>query len=171
MKRRTLLFALALIASAPVAIEAQNCYESSVVSPTPFMGNNDEIFRLTDGSIWQVKYEYGYLYAYYPSVIICPTRGTLLVDDKSLNVVALTGGGGSTQASFESYIMSKFDGLEYGNLYQLANGQVWEQVESWIWIWVWVWVNPGVLIWNDGGVYRMKVENIDHAVAVRRVTQ
>ena len=169
MKRRTLLFALALIASAPVAIEAQNCYESSVVSPTPFMGNNDEIFRLTDGSIWQVKYEYEYLYAYYPSVIICPTRGTLLVDDKSLNVVALTGGGGSTQASFESYIMSKFDGLEYGNLYQLANGQVWEQVESWIWIWVWV--NPGVLIWNDGGVYRMKVENIDHAVAVRRVSQ
>ena len=162
MKRRTLLFALALIASAPVAIEAQNCYESSVVSPTPFMGNNDEIFRLTDGSIWQVKYEYEYLYAYYPPVIICPTRGTLLVDDKSLDVVALT-------ESFESFIVSKFDGLEYGNLYQLANGQVWEQVESWIWIWVWV--NPGVLIWNDGGVYRMKVENIDHAVAVRRVSR
>ena len=106
---------------------------------------NDEIFRLADGSIWQVKYEYEYLYAYYPSVIICPTRGTLLVDDKSLNVVALTGGGGSTQASFESYIMSKFDGLEYGNLYQLANGQVWEQVEPWIW--VWIWVRIWVCIW------------------------
>ncbi len=120
-------------------------------------------------SMWQVKYEYEYLYAYYPSVIICPTRGTLLVDDKSLDVVALTGGGGSTQDSFESFIVSKFDGLEYGNLYQLENGQVWEQVESWIWIWVWV--NPRVPIWNDGGVYRMKVENIDHAVAVRRVSQ
>ena len=90
------------------------------------------------------------------------SRGTLLVDDKSLDVVVLT-------ESFESFIVSKFDGLEYGNLYQLANGQVWEQVESWIWIWVWV--NPRVPIWNDGGVYRMKVENIDHAVAVRRVSQ
>ena len=93
--KQTLLLTLALVAVSPGPTGAQNCYESAVGSPTPFMGNNDEIFRLTDGSIWQVKYEY--LYAYYPSVIICPTRGTLLVDDKSLNVVALTGGGGSTQ--------------------------------------------------------------------------
>ena len=158
--KKTLLFVLTLVVVSPVATEAQNCYESAVVSPTPFLGNNDEIFKLTDGSVWQVKYEYEYLYAYYPSVTICPTRGTLLVDDKSLNVVALTG-------SFESYIMSKFDGLKSGNLYRLANGQVWEQIDAWLW----VWVNPGVLIWNDGGVYRMKVENIDHAVAVRRVIQ
>ena len=66
--KKALLLALTLVAVSPVATEAQNCYESAVVSPTPFMGNNDEIFRLTDGSVWQVKYEY--LYAYYPSVLI-----------------------------------------------------------------------------------------------------
>ena len=28
---------------------------------------------------------------------------------------------------------------------------------------------PKVMIWNAGGSYKMKVENIDHAVAVRRL--
>ncbi len=67
----------------------------------------------------------------------------------------------------ESFIISDFDGLEYGNVYQLANGQIWEQTEAWVW--VWVWVNPKVLIWHDGGVYRMKVEGIEHPVAVTRI--
>jgi len=67
----------------------------------------------------------------------------------------------------ESFIISDFDGLEYGNVYKLGNGQIWEQTEAWIW--VWVWINPKVLIWNDGGVYRMKVEGIEHPVAVTRI--
>lgn len=44
---------------APVA--AQDCYNSSILKPTPFMGNNGEIFQLADGSVWEVKYEYEYL--------------------------------------------------------------------------------------------------------------
>lgn len=67
----------------------------------------------------------------------------------------------------ESFIISDFDGLEYGNVYKLGNGQIWEQTEAWSW--VWVWVNPKVLIWNDDGVYRMKVEGIEHPVAVTRI--
>ena len=67
----------------------------------------------------------------------------------------------------ESFIISDFDGLEYGNIYKLANGQIWEQTEAWIW--VWVWVNPKVIIWNDGGISRMKVEGIDHPVSVTRI--
>ena len=69
--------------------------------------------------------------------------------------------------SLESYIVSDFDGLDYGNLYELANGQIWQQTEAWIWVWVWVY--PRVLIWNEGGVLRMKVEGIDHPVAVTRI--
>jgi len=34
---------------------AQDCYQSSIVSPTPFMGNNGEIFKLADGSVWEVN--------------------------------------------------------------------------------------------------------------------
>lgn len=73
----------------------------------------------------------------------------------------------SQSGPVESFIVSDFDGLEYGNLYELANGQVWQQSEAWIWIWIWIY--PQVVIWDDGGVYRMKVEGIDHAVVVRRV--
>jgi hypothetical protein len=62
MKRR-IVFASVFLAmlSLPAASIATGCYESSIVSPTPFMGNNDEIFKLSDGSVWEVKYEYEYL--------------------------------------------------------------------------------------------------------------
>ena len=62
------------------------CYESSIVKPSPFMGNDGEIFKLDDGSLWEVKYEYEYLYEYYPDVIICPSKERLVIDGKSLNV-------------------------------------------------------------------------------------
>jgi hypothetical protein len=65
---------------------ADNCYESMIKAPSPFMGNNDEIFVLTDGSVWQVKYEYEYLYEYYPTVTICPDREKLIVAGKVLNI-------------------------------------------------------------------------------------
>ena len=55
------------------------------------MGNNGEIFKLSDGSVWEVKYEYEYMYEYYPSVIICPSRGKLIVGKKSLNVAQISG--------------------------------------------------------------------------------
>ena len=64
--------------------EAQTCYTSSITSPTPFMGNDGEIFRLSDGSVWEVKYEYEYLYEYYPQVVICPSRGILIIDGGKL---------------------------------------------------------------------------------------
>jgi len=39
----------------------------------------------------EVKYEYEYLYEYYPDVIICPLRGKLVIKGKTLNV-ELVGG-------------------------------------------------------------------------------
>ena len=61
------------------------CYEASIQKPTPFMGNNDEIFVLSDGSVWQVKYEYEYMYEYYPTVIACPNKEYIIVEGKKLN--------------------------------------------------------------------------------------
>lgn len=83
------LVAASLILCVPRSAEAADCYESTIVAPSPFKGNNDEIFRLADGSIWQVKYEYEYLYEYRPDVVICPSRGILVINGKSLNVVAI----------------------------------------------------------------------------------
>jgi hypothetical protein len=61
------------------------CYNSTIRKPTPFMGNNDEIFVLSDGSVWQVKYEYEYMYEYYPSVVACPNKGYVIVNGKKID--------------------------------------------------------------------------------------
>jgi len=149
---------------------AQSCYETTVQSPTPFMGNNGEIIKLGDGSLWEVKNAYEYLYEYYPSVIICPAKGKLMIKSKSIDVQSVSaapsvGKGGANV--IESMIVSKFEGLNVGNLYKLANGQIWEQVEPWVW--VWIWINPSVMIFSVSGGYKMKVENIEHPVLVRRI--
>lgn len=148
---------------------AQSCYETTVQSPTPFMGNNGELVKLADGSLWEVKYAYEYLYEYYPSVIICPKSGKLMVKNKSINVQPVSSGSSAAsrgQSIVESTIISKFEGLNAGNIYKLANGQIWEQVEPWVW--VWIWVNPTVTIYAASGGYKMKVENIEHSVFVKR---
>lgn len=62
------------------------CYESSIVKPSQFMGNDGEIFKLDDGSLWEVKYEYECLYEYYPDVIICLSKGEVVIDGKSFGV-------------------------------------------------------------------------------------
>lgn len=54
------------------------------------MGNNDEIFRMADGSIWQVKYAYEYLYAYSPDVIICPEKSRLIIEGKQIEVALVS---------------------------------------------------------------------------------
>ncbi len=69
---------------------ADSCYEAAIMSPTPFMGINDEVFRLDDGSVWKVKYEYEYLYEYYPNVVICPASSKLKIDGKELNVARVS---------------------------------------------------------------------------------
>ncbi len=147
---------------------AQDCYTSTVQSPTPFMGNNGEITKLSDGSIWEIQFEYEYMYEYYPSVVACPSRGVLIVNGKKLSARKLKNSGSKNSPDvIESYIESNFTGLNSGNIYRLSNGQIWEQTESWIWSWIWV--RPQVMIYRDGGLFKMKVENIDHAVTVRQI--
>ena len=249
-------------------LRAQDCYESTIVSPSPFMGNNGEIFKLDDGSVWEVKYEYEYLYEYYPTVIICPKLGKLTIGEKTLSVEFVSGTSTSNTENsekssdweifeetnikgtvsgtikkgsilktvsgnvyevtgvtiqvvvevqpdvmvlrninsyklivdgfdeplickclnctldkkstkyhdehkpqeysvIESTIISEFDGLKKGNIYKLGNGQIWEQTESWIWLWTWI--NPSVMVWKEGSQYKMKVDQIDHAVFVKRI--
>src|SRR5437762_14315072 len=105
---------------------AQSCYETTVQSPIPFMGNNGELVKLADGSLWAVQHAYEYLYEYYPSVIICPKSGKLIVKNKSINVQPVSSASSVAsreQSIIESTIISKFEGLNAGNIYKLANGQ------------------------------------------------
>ena len=75
----------------------QNCYRTGIVSPSPFMGNHDEIFKTTDGRLWQVKFEYQYLYEYYPTVDIC-NESKLILKGKAISIVSV-GSSGSKSSS------------------------------------------------------------------------
>jgi hypothetical protein len=152
------------------------CYESSIMSPTPFMGNNGEIFRLADGSLWEVKYEYEYLYEYYPDVVVCPSRGRLVVGDKTLNVQQMAGGrspsspgpqSGATQAVIESRIDGEFSGWDGETIFKLQNGQVWQQ-SSYAYKYRYAY-SPEVLIYRSGSVYKMRVKGVDGEIVVRRL--
>jgi len=66
-----------------------------------------------------------------------------------------------------SVIVSRFTGLNRGNVYELANGQMWEQTEPWIWHWIWN--QPQAVILMENGVSRLKVEQIDHPVFVSQI--
>jgi len=154
-------------ASSPVA--AQACYESSIRSPTPFMGNHDEVFRLLDGTIWQVQSEYEYLYAYYPSVVVCPARGMMVVDGKQLSVRQITGAASPTTAGdvIESRIEGEFTGWEGETIFRLANGQIWQQ-SRYAYKYRYAY-SPDVLILRINGRFIMQVEGMDDTVQVTRI--
>ena len=156
---------------------AQECYESSILSPTPFMGNNGEIFKLSDGSLWEVKYEYEYLYEYYPNVVICPSRGKLAIKNKVLNVEnigeALPAKPKSetrkslTPQVIESQIDDDFEGWEGETIVKLTNGQIWQQREYY-YQYHYAFM-PKVIIYRTDGDYKMKVDGIEKAVGVERL--
>ena len=170
----------------PGAAEAQDCYSSSVLAPTPFLGNNGEIVKLADGSLWEVKYEYEYMYEYYPAAVVCPSRGILVVKNKELTVVALAGSpvqgpapsnpslsfpsGGRpsselvASALIESRLEGEFEGYEAGNIYRLTNGQLWEQISARYRYRYWY--RPEVTIVQRDGQYRMKIEPLDDWITV-----
>ena len=66
-----------------------------------------------------------------------------------------------------SVIVSRFTGLNRGNLYELANGQMWEQTEPWNWRWIWN--QPEASIITENGASRLKVEQIDRPVFVSQI--
>ena len=176
MRLKTLFAAgIFLIMTAGLA-SAQECYESSILSPSPFMGNNGEVFKLADGSLWEVKYEYEYLYEYYPSVIICPSRGKLAINGKSLNVEQV----GARQSApksqprqapsaevIESQIDGEFSGWEGETIFKLTNGQIWQQA-SYAYTYSYKY-RPKVLIFRSGEGYQMQVEGMDSRIRVTRL--
>jgi len=153
MKKLIIFGALLLITS---LASAQECYESSILSPSPFMGNNGEIFKLADGSLWEIKYEYEYLYEYYPTVIICPSRGKLVIKGKTLNVAQVGSGkstlksqsGQATQRAASSRRSGRSDCesghwvdsvSSDGQIVKLEDGSIWEvdpvdAIDSMLWL-------------------------------------
>ena len=175
MRLSRLIAAATLLITTGVAF-AQECYESSILGPTPFMGNDGEIFKLADGSLWEVKYEYQYLYEYYPNVIICPARGKLTINGKSLNVAQVGARrtapiSSSKQAPsaeiIESQIEGEFSGWDGETIFKLTNGQIWQQA-SYAYTYSYAY-RPRILILRKSGGYEMQVEGINSKIRVTRL--
>jgi hypothetical protein len=165
MKKLTLVFYILLFCR---AINSQ-CYRESIISPTPFMGNHGEIFKLGDGTVWKVEYEYEYLYEYYPGVIICPSKNIVIVNGEKLNVKQLHGSTSPSSAHnlIESQIDGDFNGWEGNTIYKLINGQIWQQVDyHYCYHYSFA---PKIIIFTENGRHFMQVDGISHAVEVKNL--
>ncbi len=149
---------------------ASTCFESSISAPAPFLGNNNELFRLSNGVTGQIKFEYNYFYDYYPTVIICPDSLVMYHKGKKLSVSNLSNTGGITKnvSVIESRINGTFDGFEFGKLFKLMNGQIFEQTTSrYSYSYR---LNPDVFIVQRGSQYSMQVDGTSDSVNVKLVT-
>lgn len=163
-------FLMLILATFSFQVNAGNCYKSSILSPSPFLGNNGEIFKLSDGSFWEIKYEYEYLYEYYPSVIICPDSQVLIIKNKKLNVSPLGGsyGGGNKNSNvIQTRVDGEFEGWEGETIVKLANGQIWQQTEYY-YTYHYSY-NPSVMIYKANGSYKIKVDGVEKSVGVTRL--
>jgi hypothetical protein len=162
---------------------AQDCYQSSILRPSPFMGNNNEIFKLADGSVWEVKNEYEYLYEYYPSVIICPGRGKLIVGKKSLNVELVSGAqkrtispkGMPTQAGKwdifeETNLQGSISGtVQQGRIFKTTSGNVYEVMG--LTLQLVLELQPEVIVLRNGETYKLVVKGFDEPLICRKVNR
>ena len=157
---------------------AQDCYESSIVSPSPFMGNDGEILKLVDGSLWEVKYEYEYLYEYYPSVVICPSRGRLIVGEKSLNVELVAAAPGSKKAGskqadkWEIFEETNLEGsisgtIQQGRIFKTASGSIYEVIG--LTLQLVLELQPEVIVLRNGDIYKLIVEGFDEPLLCRKL--
>jgi hypothetical protein len=172
---KCLFISLGLIIFIHTICLSQGCYESTVVSPTPFMGNNGEIFKLSDGSIWEVKFEYEYLYEYYPKIIVCPDKSLISIKGKKLGVQSIKkspkakkDNSAATENDFiESKIDGEFEGWDGETIFKLTNGQIWQQTDYQITISLKF--MPKVILYKTESNYKMQVEGIEKSISVKRL--
>lgn len=154
----------------PLFLMAQSCYESSVVTPSPFMGNNGEIFKLNDGTIGEIKYEYEYMYEYNPNVIICPDKAKMIVKGKSLSIEIHSkrnNNSSKNTESYESQVDGDFNGFEGETIIKLFNGQIWQQ-SDYYYHYHYSFM-PKVIIYKTNNIYKMQVEGVDKSISVIRL--
>lgn len=163
--------------------ETQECYESSILKPTPFMGNNGEIFKLADGSVWEVKYEYEYLYEYYPAVIICPSRGKLILGKKSLSVQIVASpqtraglgadsisSGDKWELFEETSLQGSISGtVQQGRIFKTLSGNVYEVTG--LTLQLVLELQPDVLVLRKGSIYKLIVEGFDEPLICAKLNR
>lgn len=74
---------------APVRPAPSNdCHKTTIREPQPFLGTANEVLVFSDRTIWRdVSYKYLYLYAYGPTVILCPSEGRMILESYVFQLV------------------------------------------------------------------------------------
>lgn len=168
----------AMLLLIPISVVAQDCYESFIVSPSPFMGNSEEIFKLADGSLWEIMYEYEYLYEYHPSVVICPDRGRLIIGEKSLNVQLVSAGPHSNEARStrsavwevfeETYLEGSISGtVQQGRIFKTTSGNIYEVTG--LTLQLVLELQPAVTVLRSGETYKLIVEGFDEPLLCEKL--
>lgn len=146
------------------------------------MGNNAEIFKLADGTVWEVKYEFEYLYEYTPSVIICPDRGKLIIGTKSLNVRSVAGLKNKTNSQKgnspsteewtlfeETSLQGSISGtIEKGQIFKTISGDIYEVTG--LTLQLVLELQPKVTVLRNGDVYKLIVEGFEEPLICRLIS-
>lgn len=164
-----------MLLTSPNIIFADECIQSSIVSPTPFMGNSGELFKLLDGSVWEVMYEYNYLYKYYPNVIICPNSGKLFIGEKSLNVKLLSlppSINKSKSGEWEVYEETNLEGsisgtIQQGHIFKTTSGSIYEVTGFTLQLVLEL--QPKVTVLQNGDTYKLVVKGFKQPVICKKL--
>lgn len=153
--------------------------ESTIDGEFEGFDSNKE-YKLTNGQVWQqAEYKYTYSYRYRPRVTLVKSGAyyKMLVDgmNESVKFKLISGSIGtvekstssSTPSLVEGYVTNSFSGFSKGNIFKLDNGQIWEQTEYFTY--TYTYARPKVMIYKSSGEYKLKFDNIDHAVTVKRI--
>lgn len=186
MRTNVYLFLFAVcLQSAWHTASAESCYESYIVSPSPFLGNNGEMVRLRDGSVWEVKFEYEYMYEYGPPVLVCPARGKLIVRNKALNVMQVSGARSAqpkkpetkplippTTAKWELFEETNLVGsisgtVKAGSIFRTVSGSVYEVTGPTLQLVLEL--QPEVMVFRFGDVYKLVVEGFDEPLICQKL--
>lgn len=100
----------------------------------------------------QDDYKYWYYYSYRPKALILRSKGRLFIQiDGQSEIVAVR----EMSGIIESKIKGAFKGWKRDTVYELTNGQVWQQ-SHYKYQYKYAY-RPDVLIYNPGGGYIMQV--------------
>lgn len=122
--------------------------------------DNEVLFKLRNGTYWiQTRYKYWYKYAYCPEVTITKEDGKffLNVADKSIQVTPISD-------VIKSNIKGAFKGCDGNSVYELVNGQIWQQ-SMYKYEYQYAY-SPEVTIYPTSGGYTMRVAGM--SIPVRR---
>lgn len=123
------------------------------------------VFKLQNGQYWQqVSYAYTYYYAYSPSVtIVMDGNGYKMhVDGVDSSIVVQL-----IDVVVDSQIVNDFNGWNGDTIFDMANGQIWQQAGPGVT--VHVAARPNALIYRRSPGFEMSVQGVDSTVSVKQL--